>query len=135
MGSSLVGEEDRESDGGMGSDLVGEGDRERERGRSRDEKAGRKGFGLTIAVDERDRVMMAPKCHLAFTPALRWVTHSLAFEDQLEHTLSISTSTAQKSPPPTSTPPAVSTPPMASSPPVAERIGMGRSCYDVGRLG
>ncbi|KAG1333922.1 hypothetical protein COCNU_03G000410 [Cocos nucifera] len=34
----------------MGSDLTGEGDRERETERSRDEKVGRKGFGLTIVV-------------------------------------------------------------------------------------
>ncbi|EHA8586898.1 hypothetical protein COCNU_scaffold001133G000020 [Cocos nucifera] len=39
----------------MGSDLVGVGDQERERGRSRDGKAGRKGFSLVAIVGKRDR--------------------------------------------------------------------------------
>ncbi|KAG1331001.1 hypothetical protein COCNU_02G009690 [Cocos nucifera] len=38
------------SQGGMGSSLTGQGDRERERGRSRDEKAGREGFGIVAII-------------------------------------------------------------------------------------
>ncbi|EHA8591318.1 hypothetical protein COCNU_scaffold043140G000010 [Cocos nucifera] len=50
-------------------------------------------------------ITMAPKCHLAFTPAPRQVTRSSTSEEQSEYTPSTSTSIAQEPLPPASTPP------------------------------
>ncbi|EHA8587020.1 hypothetical protein COCNU_scaffold001319G000020 [Cocos nucifera] len=77
---------------------------------------------MSQARSQLSQVMMAPKCHLAFIPVPRWVTHSSTSKEQLEHTPSTSTLTAQGHPPLVSTPLMAYTPSMTSTPPAAEPL-------------
>ncbi|KAG1330946.1 hypothetical protein COCNU_02G009140 [Cocos nucifera] len=105
---------------------------------------------MMVQYDLKERlvgktVMMAPKHHLAFTPASRWVTRSSASEEQSEYTPSISTSAAQRPPPlisilqmvstpPTSEPPPSSISPTHATPPASECASSSRIFFDPTRM-